>query len=135
LPASGGRGAGSRSAQSLLHVREELLEQPEQLERRAVPTVAHERRGDVFLPVDFPAADGRPAQAGVALRTLGTALSLLAGSAALALARQQLPTGTRAETRRIPERDEAAAIESDDVNTVIFRGLVERAAHGEAVAR
>src|SRR6202008_2079850 len=89
LPASGGdarRGAGSRPSQSLLHVREELLEQPEQLERRAVPTVAHERQGEFFLPVDFPTTDGRPAQAGVALRTLCTALSLLAGSAALALA-------------------------------------------------
>src|SRR5262249_9179384 len=137
LPASGGdarRGAGSRSTQSLLHLREELLKQPEQLERRAVPAIAHERRGDVFLPVDFPAPDGRPPQAGVALRTLGPALSLLAGSAALALARQQLPAGTRAETRCIFARDEAAAVESDNVKTVIFCGLVECAAHGEAVA-
>src|SRR5262249_8193267 len=40
LPASGSdarRGARSRSTQSLLHLREELLEQPEQLERRAAP--------------------------------------------------------------------------------------------------
>jgi hypothetical protein len=51
------------------------------------------------------------------------AFSLLAGGAALALARQRLPTGTR----RVRERDEAAAVESDDVKTVIFCGLVERA--------
>src|SRR5262249_42657918 len=90
--------------------------------------------GYVFLPVVFPATDGRPAQAGVALRTLGTALSLLAGSAALALAGDQLPAGTRAETRRVLERDEAAAVESDDVETVIFCGLVDRAAYGDGLA-
>jgi hypothetical protein len=45
-----------------------------------------------------------------------------------------MPTATRAGTRRVLERDEAAAIESDDVKTAIFCGLVERAPHGEAVA-
>src|SRR5262249_60829532 len=37
-------------------------------------------------------------------------------------------------TRRILQRNEAAAVESDDVETTILCGFVERAAHGDAVA-
>src|SRR5262249_9703349 len=40
----------------------------------------------------------------------------------------------RAGTRHILERDEAAAVASDDVQTTILLGLVERAAHGDAIA-
>jgi hypothetical protein len=43
-------------------------------------------------------------------------------------------SGTRAGTRRVLERDEAAAVESDDVETTIVYALVERAAHGDALA-
>src|SRR5262249_53346180 len=57
-----------------------------------------------------------------------------ASNATLALARQQLPAGARAGTRHILERDEAAAVASDDVQTTILLGLVERAAHGDALA-
>jgi len=45
-----------------------------------------------------------------------------------------LPARARPRTRRILARDETAAVESDDVETTIFCGLVERAAHGDAVA-
>src|SRR5215813_9161949 len=110
---------------------EKLLKQPAQFERRAIAAVRHRGRRDVALAIDLPADNGGAARSRIALRA---ALSLLACSAALALARQQLPAGTRAETRRVLERDEAAAVESDDVKTVIACALVERAAHGEAVA-
>src|SRR5499427_8426950 len=45
-----------------------------------------------------------------------------------------MPARTRAGTRRILARDETAAVESNDVETTIVCGLVERAAHGEAIA-
>src|SRR5262249_41647494 len=62
------------------------------------------------------------------------ALSPRASDPALALARQQLPARTRAGTRRILASDETAAVESNDVETTILCGLVERAAHGDAIA-
>src|SRR5262249_6469990 len=62
------------------------------------------------------------------------ALSPRASDPALTLARQQLPAGTRAGTRRILARDETAAVESNDVETTILCGLVECAAHGDAIA-
>src|SRR5262249_14379329 len=62
------------------------------------------------------------------------ALSPRASDPALALARQQLPASTRAGTRRLLASDEAAAVESNDVETTILCGLVERAAHGDAIA-
>src|SRR5262249_15806442 len=50
------------------------------------------------------------------------------------LASDQLPAGTRAETRRVLERDEARAVESGDVETTIAHALVERAARGHDLA-
>src|SRR5262249_29707475 len=78
-----------------------------------------------------PTANGHAAQSWI---TLLAALSPLTSDPALALARQQLPAGTRARTRRILARDEAAAVESNNVETTIFCGLVERAAHRDAIA-
>jgi len=115
----------------LARLEQKLLEQLAQLEWRTLAAVAHDGRRDVARAIDLPAANRRTAQSRIAPRA---ALSLLASNAALALARDQLPAGTRAGARRILERDEAAAVESDDVETTIFCGLVERAAHGEAVA-
>jgi hypothetical protein len=97
----------------------------------AIAAVRHHGRRDVARAIDLPIANSSAARSRIAPRA---AFSLLAGSAALALARQQLPTGTRAGTRQVLERHEAAAVESNDVKTVIFCGLVERDAHGEAVA-
>src|SRR5215510_15750831 len=119
---------------SLTRVSQELLEQAAQFKRRALAAVRHRGRRDVALAIDLPADNGGAARSRIAPRAGKAALSLLAGTAALALAGDQLPAGTRAETRRVLERDEAAAVESDDVETTIFCGLVERAAHGEAVA-
>src|SRR4029077_14712873 len=99
-------------ARSSSHLREKLLEQSAQLERWAIAAVAHDGRREVARAIDLPVANRHAARSRIAPRA---ALSLLAGSAALALARQQLPTGTRAGTRRVLERDEAAAVESDDV--------------------
>ena len=111
-----------------------MLEQPAQLQRRTITPVAHDRYCDVARAIDLPVPDRRAAQSRITPRAGRAALSLLASDPALALARDQLPAGTRAGARRILERDEAAAVESDDVETTIFCGLVERAAHGEAVA-
>src|SRR5262249_57670291 len=61
-------------------------------------------------------------------------LALLAGRGGPALAGDQLPAGPRAGTRRVLERDEAAAVESDDIETTIAYALVERAAHGDGLA-
>src|SRR5262249_22270928 len=80
-----------------------------------------------------PLANRRAAQSWIALRSTLAALSPRASDPALALARQQLPAGPGARTRRILERDEAAAVESADVETTILRGRVERAAHGDAI--
>src|SRR5262249_37010357 len=86
---------------------------------------------NIARAIDLPVADRRAAQSWITLRA---ALTPLTSDPALALARQQLPAGTRAGTRSILERDEAAAIASDDVQTTILLGLVERAAHGNAIA-
>ena len=56
------------------------------------------------------------------------------GSAALALAGNELTAAARAGTRPILERDKAAAVEGDDVETMILGGLLERAAQGDALA-
>src|SRR6516165_4280890 len=110
---------------------QKLLEQPAQFERRALAAVRHHGRGNVACAIDLPIANRRAAQSWI---TLLAALSPLTSDPALALARQQLPAGARAGTRHILERDEAAAVASDDVQTTILLGLVERAAHGDAIA-
>src|SRR6516225_1181895 len=119
---------------SLTRVSQELLEQAAQFERRALAAVAHDGRREVARTVDPPVANRHAARSRIAPRAGNTALSPLTSDPALALARQQLPTGARAGTRHILERDEAAAVESNDVETTILRGLVERAAHGDAIA-
>src|SRR5262249_43374278 len=81
-----------------------------------------------------PIANRHAAQSWIALRSTVAALSPRASDPALALARQQLPAGTWAGTRRVLERDETSAVESNDVETTILRGLVERAPHGDAIA-
>src|SRR5262249_14080117 len=116
---------------SLTRVSQELLEQPTQLERRALATIAHDGRCNVARAIDLPIANRRAAQSG---RAALAALSPRASDPALALARQQLPARTRAGTRRILASDETAAVESNDVETTILCGLVERAAHGDAIA-
>src|SRR5262249_58173552 len=98
---------------------------------RARGGVRDQGRCNVARAIDLPIANRRAAQS---RRAALAALSPRAGDPALALARQQLPARTRARTRRILERDEAAAVESDDVETTILCGLVERAAHGDAIA-
>src|SRR5262249_42674015 len=103
-------------------------------ERRSVAAVRHHGRCDIMRAIDLPLANRRAAQSWIALRTALSALSPLAGSAALALAGNQLPAGPRAGTRCVLERDEAAAVESDDVETTIAYALVERAAHGDGLA-
>jgi hypothetical protein len=113
---------------------QKLLEQPAQFERRALAAVGHHGRCNVARAIDLPFADRRAAQSWITLWAALAALSPLASDAALAGTRQLLPAGTRARTRRIPERDEAAAVASDDVETTIVRGLLERAAHGDAIA-
>src|SRR5262249_43873563 len=113
---------------------EKLLKQPAQFERRAIAAVRHRGRRDVALTIDLPADNGGAARSRIAPRAGKAALSPLAGSAAPALAGDQLPAGTRAGTRRVLERDEAAAVESDDVKTTIAYALVERAAHGDGLA-
>ena len=105
---------------------QKLLEQPAQFGRRALAAVAHDGSSDVVRAINPPLANRRAPRSRIALRAGRTALSLLAGSAALTLARDQLPAGTRAETRRVLERDEAAAVESDDVETTIACALIER---------
>src|SRR5262249_58240014 len=109
---------------------QKLLEQPAQFERWALAAVRHHGRGNVACAIDLPIANRRAAQSWI---TLLAALSPFTSDPALALARQQLPAGARAGTRRILERDEAAAVASDDVQTTILLGLVERAAHGDAI--
>src|SRR5262245_62292030 len=104
---------------SLTRVSQELLEQPAQFERRALAAIRHHGRCNVARAIDLPLANRHAAQSWIALRSAFAALSPRAGDPTLALARQQLPAGTRAGTRRILERDEAAAVESDDVGTTI----------------
>src|SRR5262249_13890116 len=111
-----------------------LLEQPAQLERRALAAVRHHGRCDVARAVDFPIANGHAAQSWTTLPAALAALSLLTSDPALALARQQLPAGTGTGTRCILERDETSAVESDDVETTILCGRAESAAHGDAIA-
>src|SRR5262249_24414567 len=113
------------------HLREKLLEQSAQLERRALAAVRHQGRRNVARAIDPPFANRRAAQSWI---TLLAALSPLTSDPPLTLARQQLPASTRAGTRRVLERDETSAVESDAVQTTILLGLVERAAHGDAIA-
>jgi LysR substrate binding domain len=127
-------GVDGRRISLLSRFVQKLLEQPAQFELRAIAAVAHDRRRDVARAIDPPVANRRAPRSRIALRAGRAALSLLASDPALALAGNELPAGTRAGTRLIFERDEAAAVESNDVETTIFRGLVERAAHGEALA-
>src|SRR4051812_428967 len=96
----------------LTRVEQKLLEQPAQLQGRALAAVAHDGRREVARAIDLPIPNRRAAQSWITLRA---ALSLLASDPALAGARQQLPAGTRAGTRRILERDETAAVASNDV--------------------
>src|SRR5262249_32472939 len=119
---------------SLTRVSQELLEQLAQFERRALAAVRHHGRRNVARAVDRPAANCRAAQSWIPLRAAFATLALKTSNATLALARQQLPAGARAGTRHILERDEAAAVESNDVETTILCGLVERAAYGDAIA-
>src|SRR5262245_40437394 len=119
---------------SLTRVSQELLEQPAQFERRALAAVRHHGRGNVARAIDLPIANRHAAQSWITLRAALTALSPLTSDPALAWARKQLPAGTRAGIWRILKRDKAAAIASDDVQTTILCGLVERAAHGDAIA-
>jgi hypothetical protein len=92
-----------------------LLKQAAQFERRAMAAVRHHGRRDVARAIDLPADNAGAARSRIAPRARKAALSLLAGTAALALAGDQLPAATRAGTRRVLERDEAAAVERDDV--------------------
>src|SRR5262245_54941608 len=108
---------------SLTRVSQELLEQPAQFERRALAAVAHDRHRDIARAIDLPVANHRAARSRIAPRAGRAALSSFAGSAAPALAGDQLPAGTRAGTRRVLERDEASAVESDDVETAIACAL------------
>src|SRR6516164_11276374 len=84
---------------------QKLLEQLAQFERRALAAVRHHGRRNVARAIDLPVANRRAGQSWI---TLLAALSPLTSDPALALARQQLPAGTRAGTRHILERDEAA---------------------------
>src|SRR5262245_34247322 len=86
---------------------------------------------DVARAFVLPVANGGVVHSWI---TLLASLSLLASDPPLTLARQQLPAGAPAGTWRILKRDKAAAVESNDVETTIFCGLVERAAHGDAIA-
>ena len=72
----------------------------------------------------------------ISLRRLFVALSLLAGYAALALAGDELPTAAWAGTRPILERDEAAAVESDNIEPIIISIGIEGTTdiHAAAVA-
>jgi hypothetical protein len=124
----------SAPARPSSHLGEKLLEQPGQFEGRTVAAVTHDRRREVARAIDFAIANRRTARLRIALRAGGAAFSLLAGSAALALAGNELPTAARARTRLILERDEAAAVEGNDVETTILCGLVECATHGHALA-
>src|SRR5262249_7418940 len=117
-----------------LHLADKLLEQRAQFQRRTFRAVAHDGRRDVARAIDLPFANRHAARPRIAPRAGRAALSILAGSAALALAGDQLPPGTRAGTRRILKRDEAAAVECDDLETTIAYALVERAAHGDGLA-
>src|SRR5262245_62328180 len=119
---------------ALTRLKQKLLEQRVHLERRAIAFVRHHGRRDVARAIDLPADNGGAARSRIAPRAGKAALSLLAGTAALALAGDQLPAGTRAGTRRILERDEAAAVESHNVEPTIAYALVERAAHGDGLA-
>src|SRR5262249_36143057 len=113
---------------SLTRVLQELLEQPAQFERRAPPALGHHRRRDGARAIGLSIANRRAAQ------SRPSPLSPPPTAPPPTLAPQQLPAGTGAGTRRILASDETAAIESDDVETTILRGRVERAAHNEALA-
>jgi hypothetical protein len=101
---------------------------------RALAAVAHDGNRDVARPIDLPIPNRRAAQSRIALRAGSPALPPLAGSPALALTGDELPATTRAGTRGVLERDEAAAVESDDVKKTIVCALDKRAAHGDALA-
>src|SRR6476659_994244 len=118
----------------LTRLKEKLLKQPAQLQPRTLAAVAHDRCRDVARAIDLPLANRPAAQSRIAPRAGRTALSLLAGGAASAGARQHLPARTRVGTGGILERDEAPAVEGDDVQILIVCGLVKRAAHGDALA-
>ena len=109
-----------RLSQFLLHaltrLKQKLLKQPAQLKGRAIAAVAHDGCRNVARAIDLPVPDRRATRSRIAPQAGRAALSLLAGSAALALTGDELPTGTRAGTRRILDRDEAAAVESDNVS-------------------
>src|SRR5262245_8451600 len=119
---------------SLTRVLQELLEQPAQFERRALAAVRHHGRRNIARAIDLPIVNRHAAQSWIALRSAFAALSPRASDPTLALARQQLPAGTGTGTRCILERDETSAVDSDDVETTIICGLVERAAHDDALA-
>src|SRR5262249_6266097 len=125
---------GLRPGRWLTRLVQKLLEQPAQFERRALAAIAHDRRRDIARAVDLPVANRHAAQSWVALRSPLAALAHRTRNATLTWTRKQLPAGTRAVNWGILERDEAAAVASDDVQTTILLGLVERAAHGDAIA-
>src|SRR5262245_22318829 len=85
-----------RSTALLSRLVQKLLEEPAQLERRALAAVRHQGRRDVARAIELPVADRRAAQSRITLWAALAAVSLLASDPALALARQQLPAGTRA---------------------------------------
>src|SRR5262249_52354051 len=94
----------------------------------------HHGRCHVARAIDLPIADRRAAQSWITLRAALATLALRTSNATLARARKQLPAGTRARTWRILKRDKAAAVASDDFEGTILCGLLERAAHGDALA-
>ena len=111
-----------------------MLEQSAQFELGAIAAVAHDRRREVARAIDLPIANGSAPRSRIALRAGRAALSLLAGNPALALAGNELPTGTGAGTRLILERDEAAAVEGNDVETTIIGISIEGTTNIDAAA-
>src|SRR5262249_44260787 len=95
-----------------------LLEQRTQLECRTKTSVGVSRRRSVGRPIDDPALDCLPRR---------SALTFWTGNAALPLARHELPTGTWTWAGVILARDEASAIERDDIANAVFGFRIVRA--------
>src|SRR5262245_15162580 len=103
----------TRSAKvSLLVV---LLEQAAHLERWAFGAVAHDRRNDIALRVELPGGDATPCWASGATLATFAGVTLRSWPPRLASARYQLPSVAGTCPRIISSSDEAAAIESHDV--------------------
>jgi hypothetical protein len=95
-----------------------LLEQSAQLERWALSAVAHDGRRDVVCAIELPVANCRAARSRIALRA---ALSLLAGSAALATTSDHLPAITWTQSGVVARRDERRRLAHDEVEGLVGR--------------